>query len=374
MKRSKVGRRRFAERIGLARACRGILADPVKSEYQRRLKQEQSIYADVRDINLLPEIFHYWSNHYLRPMLEELGISNPDQFFAKHLKDSANVCGEIEPVFLSIGAGNCDTEVRVAILLKECGLTGFVIECMDINPAMLERGRQLAQAEGVEQHIRYRFGDFNDWRPEATYAGVMANQSLHHVVELEHLFASVKSALAPGAKFVVSDMIGRNGHLRWPEALDGVRRFWVELPSHYRYNHQLMRQEDIFEDWDCSGEGFEGIRAQDILPLLLSHFHFEVFIGFGNVIDPFVDRSFGHNFDANSPWDREFIDRVHAFDEEGLQTGVLTPAHMIAVLGVNPVDAPFYSRGLSPNRSCRRVLASSANVVRDLDGASASAS
>ncbi len=34
---------------------------------------------------LLPRIFHYWSNKYLRPMLEEFGVSNPDQFFAKYL-------------------------------------------------------------------------------------------------------------------------------------------------------------------------------------------------------------------------------------------------------------------------------------------------
>ena len=46
---------------------------------------------------------------------------------------------------------------------------------------------------------------------------------------------------------------------------------------------------------------FEGIRAQDILPLLVERFTFDEFIGFGNVIDPFVDRSFGPNFDIASP-------------------------------------------------------------------------
>jgi hypothetical protein len=51
---------------------------------------------------------------------------------------------------------------------------------------------------------------------------------------------------------------------------------------------------------------FEGIRSQDILPLLLEYFHFEVFIPYGNVIDPFIDRTFGPNFDSSREWDRDF--------------------------------------------------------------------
>jgi hypothetical protein len=295
-----------------------------KTEYQRRLLQEQAIYKDVEDVNLLPPIFHYWSNKYLRPMLEEIGVASPDQFFAKYLLESAKSCGETNPVFVSVGAGNCDTEVRVAKLLREAGLDEFTIECMDINSAMLQRGQELATAEGVTRHIRPLATDFNEWRPRSLYAGVMANQSLHHVVELEWLFDRIKAALAPNAKFVVSDMIGRNGHMRWPEARVEVARFWQEMPPPYRYNQQLRRNEKIFEDWDCSGEGFEGIRSQDILPLLISTFQFSVFLGFGNIIDPFVDRSFGHNFDADGVWDRDFIDRVHACDEAGLRDGTLT--------------------------------------------------
>lgn len=316
--------------------------------YARRLQQELAIYADCVDVNALPAIFHYWSDTYVRPMIEVVGASNPDQFFARSLLESARRSGSDRPVFVSIGSGNCDTEVRVSKLLREHGLDDFIIHCLDVNPAMLERGIALARDEGVEAHIRPLIGDFNAWQPERAYDGVMANQSLHHVLGLEALFAAVDRALAPGALFVVSDMIGRNGHMRWPEALAAVRRFWSELPSAYRYNRQLARHEDEYENWDCSNEGFEGIRAQDILPLLIRSFNFETFIAFGNVIDVFVDRSFGHNFDAEAAWDREFIDRVHAYDEAELAAGRLTPTHMLAVLGRERPAAPFYSRGLQP--------------------------
>jgi len=323
------------------------------ASYAARMEAETAVYKDVADINVLPAIFHYWSNAYLRPMLEEFGVSNPDQFFAKYLLESARACNDDAPVFVSIGSGNCDTEVRVALLLRDAGLTRFVIECVDMNRHMLERGRAMAQAENVAEHIRTVEADFNRWRAPQRYTGVMANQSLHHVMNLEGLFDEIKRSLLPRAFFVTSDMIGRNGHMRWPEALHEVQNFWRELPSEYRYNRQLGRHEPMYEDWDCSTEGFEGIRAQDILPLLLERFDFRAFVGFGNVIDVFIDRSFGHNFDATQAWDREFIDRVHAFDERGFADGTLKPTHMMAVMTAEPAAERECARGLTARASLR---------------------
>jgi hypothetical protein len=131
---------------------------------------------------------------------------------------------------------------------------------------------------------------------------------------------------------ITSDIIGRNGHLRWPEALQIVQEFWRELPPSYRFNLQLNRDEAEFLDWDCSQESFEGIRAQDILRLLIDRFDFEFFYAFANVIDPFIDRSFGHHFDAESATDRAFIDRVHERDEAEILAGRITPTHMMASL------------------------------------------
>jgi len=321
--------------------------------YAARMPAETAVYKDVADINVLPAIFHYWSNAYLRPMLEECGVSNPDQFFAQYLLESARACGADEPVFVSIGSGHCDTEVRVALLLKQAGLTHFVIECVDMNPHMLERGRAMAQQENVAAHVRTVEADFNQWRAQQRYAGVMANQSLHHVVNLEGLFDEIKRALRPRAYFVASDMIGRNGHLRWPEALREVESFWHELPPPYRYNRQLERHEDMVENWDCSTEGFEGIRAQDILPLLPERFDFRLFVGFAHLIDVFIDRSFGHNFDAAQAWDRNFIDRVHAADERGFAEGTLRPTHMMAVMTGEPAALRECACGLSAHASVR---------------------
>jgi SAM-dependent methyltransferase len=219
---------------------------------------------------------------------------------------------------------------------------------------MLERGSDIAAKEGVMEYMRFCQGDFNEWQANKQYTAVIANQSLHHIVNLEGVFSEVRASLGDEGVFIISDMIGRNGHQRWPEALQVVHEFWRELPKEYKYNHQLRRTERLYENWDCSTEGFEGIRAQDILPLLIEHFNFEVFVAFGNVIDIFVDRGFGHNFNPNKPWDTDFIDRVHSRDEQLIRSGEITPTHMMAVLRKSEVELPFYSRGLTPSFCVRK--------------------
>ena len=300
--------------------------------YRAHLENESAIFTTQTEVHDLPPIAHYWSNTYLRPRLETFGFSNSDEFFALHLERAARATGGRTVHFVSIGAGNCDTEVRIAQTLRERGIVDFTLECIELNPAMIERGRTLAREAGVEAHVLPVAGDFNRWSPQRSYNAVLANQSLHHVVNLEGLFDAIAACLTPQSIFVTSDMIGRNGHQRWPEALAIVREFWRELPKDYRYNLQLRRREKTFRDWDCSRESFEGVRAQDILPLLIERFDFDFFFAHSNIIDPFIDRSFGPHFDADSPTDRAFIDRVQARDDAEILAGNVSPTHMLAVL------------------------------------------
>jgi SAM-dependent methyltransferase len=321
------------------------------SEYEQRYAQETAIFDEQAEVHDLPEIFHYWSNRWLLPMVEDFGAIGPEDFLALHLFATQG------RRFVSLGCGNCDAEIRIAQDLRQRGLRDFTIECVDINEAMLERGRAAVLEAGLGDCVRPVAGDFNRWQPDGHYDAVIANQSLHHVLELEHVFDAVGRALGARGKFIVSDMIGRNGHQRWPEALALVREFWKELPPSYRRNLQLDRMEEEFLDWDCSSEGFEGIRSQDILPLLSERFGFEVFLGFGNLVDPFIDRGFGPHFDAEAAWDRDFIDRVHLRDEAEMQAGRITPTHMLAVLGTRGGVECRHRPGVSPRSALRRVPA-----------------
>ncbi len=327
----------------------------VDSAYQKKIQQELAIYEKQVNVHDLPDIYHYWSNKYLVPIFQEAGFGAIAEFFSSNFLVAANRTESTTARFVSVGAGNCDLEVSIAKNLVDSGFSGFIFECLEINPVMLERGKENARENGVLSQMRFVEADFNTWVAGDKYDGVMANQSLHHVSNLEHLYDQVKLGLHAHGSFLISDMIGRNGHQRWPESLEIVNKFWKDLPESYRYNVLLDRLEKEYENWDCSKEGFEGIRAEEVLPLLLERFECEKFVGFGSAIDIFVDRCFGHNFNRESEWDRAFIDQVHAEDEAGLESGQLTSTHMIAVFVKNMNTAPYYSRGIDPVSSIRKL-------------------
>ena len=325
----------------------------VDDAYQNKIQQELAIYEKQINVHDLPDIYHYWSNKYLAPIFQEAGFNTITEFFSSNLLASKDKTNSAVACFVSIGSGNCDLEVAVAKNMVSAGFNEFTFECLEINPVMLERGKVLAQENGVLANMRFVEADFNTWVARKKYDGVMANQSLHHVTRLEHLFDQIKNGLHDDASFVISDMIGRNGHQRWPESIEIVNKYWKELPDSYKFNALLDRFEEEYDNWDCSEEGFEGIRAQDVLPLLIERFQCEKFVGFGSAIDIFVDRCFGHNFNRESEWDRELIDRVHTEDEDGLMNGSLTPTHMLAVMVKFDVVDPCYSRGLAPSLCVR---------------------
>jgi SAM-dependent methyltransferase len=225
---------------------------------------------------------------------------------------------------------------------------------VDINSKLLEKGRRLAEEKKVSRHFDFAPFDVNRWQPDRQYHVIAAFQSLHHFVELELLFDKIHRALHPAGFFLSDDMIGRNGHQRWPEALELVHGLWRDLPGKYTYNHLLKRFEPLYENWDCSKSGFEGIRAQDILPLLVARFHFDFFFAFANIVDVFVDRAFGPNFDPENEWDRSFIDRVHTLDSGEIDAGRVKPTHMMAAMTKKPVERTVMYKHLSPEFCIRR--------------------
>ena len=325
------------------------------AEYQSRIASELENFNDCTNVHELPEIFHYWSNKHLAPKkFHQFGITDPEQFFSLYVQKFQHAHPDQMIQIVSLGSGNCDMEARLARKLLDLNISTFIIDCIDINETMLERGRVHAAEQGVEEYINPVVGDFNHWEPAKNYDIVMANQCLHHVVELEILFASIKQSMHAESYFLTSDMIGRNGHQRWPEALALVNEFWEELPEPYRYNQLLKRQEAQYINHDCSEHSFEGIRAQDILPLLTETFHFELFIPFANLVAVFIDRPFGHNFDAKGEWDRDFIDRVHARDEEAILAGDIKPTQMLAVLRKESVEPILLQPHLTPEFCTRR--------------------
>jgi hypothetical protein len=143
-------------------------------------------------------------------------------------------------------------------------------------------------------------------------------------------------------------VIGRNGHMRWPEAYRLINLMWQFLPPEKRLHTILKRVDEQFYNHDCSTQGFEGVRAQDIPPLLVKYFHFETFYAFGKLIDVFTSRGYGPNFDPKVKEDAAFIDFVEELNEILLDAGYLKPTRMCAVMTLKPAETPRFYKGQTP--------------------------
>jgi hypothetical protein len=297
-------------------------------EYKDRVKRELELYEGMESIHELPPSQHYLNETHLRKLLNEtFPYGTFEEMVAHYYERLFERLGR--PLeMLSVGAGNCDFEIH---LLSRCGLQAH-ITCLELNPAMLDRAAAAAREEGVMRQLRLTRCDVNELMLPRRYDLIIANYALHHFVELERIFAQLKQALHEHSFLLVNDMIGRNGHLFWEPTLDICNRLWMLLPKDKKYNHQLLRWARVRKQFDCSQEGFEGIRAQDILPLLDNEFVFRDFAPFYAIVNRFTDRDFGPNFDPDLPLDRALLDYIWQLDLYCCRNRLLRPTQMLACL------------------------------------------
>ena len=337
--------------------ARAIDLAPESTAYWLRGCVERIAFNRTPLIHDLPQIFHYWSNTYLRPRLEAIGFSSPDDFFFRTIAAQAQA-REGRVRCLSIGAGRCETELALARRLRGQGLDDVVIVCTDINPQLLRAGERCARAAGLAGGFVFEVADINRRQPGRRYDVVIANQCLHHFVALETILDNIHALLDDDGVFAISDVIGRNGHQLWPEALEEFLLFWHELAPRKRYDRVLRRQCGEYINYNHADVGFEGIRAQDILRLLVERFGFDVFAPYACITLPLVERRFGANFDPANPADRAFVDRLARHDQHLLDTGRIKPTQLIAALRKRPVAPPRSTTRFSPSACIRAAGAS----------------
>lgn len=320
--------------------------------YSSRVNTELELYSDPDRLPGLPPICFVWSERYLLPLIQEVGFPGLDELFDEHV---AEQCARRFPEsarLVSLGAGAGETEIGIAVRLAQRGIENLDITLLELSPQLIEQALADAQQRGIGDRVNGVAIDLNGWHPDGAADVFFANHSLHHIVELENVFDGVTESLHAEGVLLVNDMIGRNGHVRWPEAGDLVRRIWHVAPERYRFNHFEKHIDDVYPDIDCSAHYFEGVRAQDILPLLLERFHPDVYVTFANIIDPFIDRIYGPNFDIEDPDDVAFIRSVASLDDAAVDLGLVTPTHLIGSFRTYPVPCR-YPRGRSPERTLR---------------------
>jgi SAM-dependent methyltransferase len=303
--------------------------------YGKKVDEELSRYAVGQEVHDLPEIFHVWSNQYIRPLLESYGYSAPELFLRGEAMAQAGIASMAGRTLniVSLGCGEGALEFSIAESLHGSGFQTFRLLALDINPSLTGSINLRASRQGMETQIVGVTADLNSEQPFGT--GIddidlfIANQSLHHMTNLETLLEAVHRCLNDHGKFVVSDMIGRNGHLRWPSAKAVLDQVWSLSSPWQRFNHKVLRFEREFLDWDCSSDGFEGVRSQDIVEVLDRYFSPEWFVAFGNLVDVYVDRAFGPNYSSRQARDVKLLTFIADLDRDCIAAGVFPPTHLI---------------------------------------------
>lgn len=98
---------------------------------------------------------------------------------------------------------------------------------------------------------------------------VMCVSALHHIVELERVAEFIQQVLVDDGEFwSIGEAIGRSGNRLWQEEYAVANSFFRRLPERLRRNRRSMKPDQDLPDADYSEATFEGIRSDEIEPLL----------------------------------------------------------------------------------------------------------
>lgn len=99
-----------------------------------------------------------------------------------------------------VGCGRGRALVKLAQTFPASRFVGY-----DIFSPSLDRGRELARAQGVEDRVRFEQRDAADGLPE-TYDVLFTFDVIHDAVDPPGILRSIRSALRPGGRYVCLDI------------------------------------------------------------------------------------------------------------------------------------------------------------------------
>ncbi len=157
-----------------------------QTQYQDLLEQEARHWGDVKPDLKNPQI---WDD----PVLHEIFFGTQ----RRHLMDRVVANG---PAILELGCG----EGNLALDFARQKLR---VTAIDLSPERINRARSKAVKSKLK--VTFQVGDLNTMRlTKNRYDCVVANGSLHHILDLDHVLDEARKSLKPNGSLVVFDFIG----------------------------------------------------------------------------------------------------------------------------------------------------------------------
>jgi SAM-dependent methyltransferase len=208
-------------------------------------------------------------------------------------------------------------------------------DALDIAEGAIATARALAIAQGFD-HIHYEAVDLNHARlPRRRYDVVFGLSTVHHIANLEHLFAEVQASLVPGGYFLLDEFVGPS-QFQWPDAqLALANAALAMLPDHLRRSvgrpgeSKAPVSRPTLEAMKA-GDPSESIRSAEILGLLPDYFDVLEVRGAGGSLLHLVLEDIAGNFAPDVPAAAEWLETLFAMEDALIGDGRL--AHDFAVI------------------------------------------
>ncbi len=289
-------------------------------DYQKLIEDEKKHYSAVNVTGDLKEggihahssWHYYWNRVGLR--LQQTEYSN----LAAHLNRVAATLDR--PVhILSLGSGYCGNEIELAKNIN----VAYSITCTDINDELFTRASQIAAEQQL--HLTFEVQDLNFIKIQRErYDLIFAHAVLHHVINLEYLFDQIVSGLAPDGLLHLVEVVGMNRKLIWDENEDFANAMLAFIPDQITRNIRLKIPMET--------DGMEGIRQEDILPLLNKTFRVEFEWKHGAFMRYICTHpELGRYLDPSDKSARPYLDFLIDCDESSVFRGVLRPLEIWGV-------------------------------------------
>ncbi len=214
-----------------------------------------------------PENPQIWDD----PELQEIFFGPEERHFVAR-------AASIGPRVLELGCGEGD-------LAWDLAHRGLEVTAIDLSPERIQTAAARTSADARTAAPKFAVGDLNTMElPVGPFDGIVAHDALHHVIELDTLFARAERVLRPGGTLLVLDFAGMGRIARMLSAA-----MVAILPSYMPYARKwgLRRRLGAFLASERAkraalerGTGaalhdaspFEGISQESIVPAIARRF------------------------------------------------------------------------------------------------------
>ena len=195
--------------------------------------------------------------------------------------------------------------------------------------------QRTAREEGLDR-IRYRVCNLEvEPLPAGPFDAIFANDVLHHITDLEGLYARIHAALAPEGKLLFNEYVGPNRFQYSDARMDVINRYFRLIPDHLRFNPYwgglFWSRFRVDPAKLAADDPTEAVRSEDVLPLARQYFDVEAEYPYGGgLLNPLLYEIIG-NFDEQRPYDNGLLSVFCEAEERLTKAGAIEPDFSIFV-------------------------------------------